>query len=942
MNQREKKTSRSLSIISANVRGLQTNIGDLTHSFVMPYGPDIVATVETFLNDQVPNNYGRINGYSNWFRKDRVIREKGGIAVCFRKNLHVQPLEVNIPQHLEVSFFKIWINKDDVILFCTCYRPQWQGREPIEFLQQNLDNLLYEHSCKHLVVVGDMNQHLVMRSFEDLLTTYGLTNHVNFPTHDSGSSLDPVITDIDESLVSCRPLRNVGSSDHRAIFTTINIHPVCDDALNRKTWLWKQGDWQGLRKVLMEIPWDNILVGNVDEQVDIYTKTILDKTNLFIPHRSYKSKPADQPWFGYQCRVAADEKCKSWNRYKRFPTQQNKQIHVDACKRMKQVQQWAIGRWQEDIKTKLTRRSVGTKDWWNLINQQQGLDNEDSIPPLSKPDGTAAISGTEKAELLASHFANKMRIPDPSCSPPVLPSRTNARLTTCHTNEYEVRKLLKKINVNKALGPDSISPHILKKCASQLAAPLARIFNTCIEQQVWPKLWKKARVVAIHKKNSRTLVENYRPISLLSIIGKIYEKILTKRLTDHLDNHHLLSLKQFGFRKNRSTADMLLQMTSLWNKSLDKGEYTYVIALDIAGAFDRVWHEGLISKMKCLGIDGELLGLLESYLQDRKLEVVVNGYTSNEYAIKASVPQGSVLGPLFWNIYFDDILHLIREAHAYADDCTLHFTCNQDNHHHTILRINETLKLIVKWGKRWQVSLAPEKTQLMIISRRTIPPNLPNIRLENKVIEYQSSINILGIQFDNKLSFTDHVKDLAARTARKLACLRRIARFLDYKGCMNVYNSQIRSVMEYSPLVWSSCPASYLRLLDKVQERVQRIVISKCINEEPPIFQSLQHRRNVSGLCAFYKIHVQESAHLTALRLPPARAAAYNTRNADNVGFKVEVPFARTELYMRSFHPFFARMWNDLLPNININAFGSMQLFKKTVHVQLQRGDNNF
>lgn len=217
MTQHVQQKSKALTIISANVRGLLTNIGDLTYSFITPHNPDIVATVETFFNDNVPSNYGRINSYSNWYRKDRVGREKGGIAVCFRKSLPVQALEVNVPENLEIMFFKIWINQHDSILFCTCYRPQWQGNEPIEYIHHNLDSLLYEYSCKHLIIVGDMNQNLVMRSFEELLTVFGLTNHVDFPTHDMGSSLDPVITDLPDSLVCCRPLGNVGSSDHQAI-----------------------------------------------------------------------------------------------------------------------------------------------------------------------------------------------------------------------------------------------------------------------------------------------------------------------------------------------------------------------------------------------------------------------------------------------------------------------------------------------------------------------------------------------------------------------------------------------------------------------------------------------------------------------------------------------------------------------------------------------------
>lgn len=212
-----------ISIVSANVRGLQTNIGGLIHSFVIPHTPDIVATVETFLNETIPSNYDQIQGYTSWHRRDRSSGTFGGVAVCFNKNLSVQPLEVALPIHLEMMFFKIWTQQHGSILLCVCYRPQWQGGEPIHFLHTNLDQLLQQHSCSHILIVGDLNQHLVARVFDDLLTVHGLTNHVTFPTHNSGSFLDPVISDLPEGIVTCRPLGAVGFSDHLAVLSTIQV-----------------------------------------------------------------------------------------------------------------------------------------------------------------------------------------------------------------------------------------------------------------------------------------------------------------------------------------------------------------------------------------------------------------------------------------------------------------------------------------------------------------------------------------------------------------------------------------------------------------------------------------------------------------------------------------------------------------------------------------------
>lgn len=554
---------------------------------------------------------------------------------------------------------------------------------------------------------------------------------------------------------------------------------------------------------------------------------------------------------------------------------------------------------------------------------------------MDKPDGTVATCAEEKAELLASYFASKMTVPDVDGLPPTVPLKTNKSLSAIGITQKGVEQQLINIDVKKSLGPDGISPYTLKRCAHQLAIPLAHLYRLCLKEQEWPYLWKWARVVAAHKKNSKSSVKNYRPISLLSVVGKIFEKIIADEVSCFLDQNLLLSDKQFGFRKKRSTSDLLLQLSTSWQQSLDKGNYIYVIALDIAGAFDRVWHKGIVAKLQSFGIAGDLLRLFENYLKRRTLRVVVNGYTSNEFPIEASVPQGSVIGPLLWNIYFNDILQLIPEAYAYADDCTVAFTCNDNNRHATIRKINETLKLIVAWGNRWQVSLAPEKTQAMLVSRRQDPQNLnlPGIKLDGSILLQQPSINILGVEIDNTLSFTSHVKDMATRSAKKLACVRRISHHLDVKGCLTLYNSQIRPIMEYSPLVWSSCPPSYLHLLNKIQERARRLIESKRDGNSPPILlQPLQHRRNVAGLCVFYKVHILRVMHLASLRLPAARSH-YNTRGAPRSSLEqLEVPFARTEQYLRSFLPKYSRIWNSLVQDVDLYQIDSMQQFKVAAH----------
>ncbi|XP_045105136.1 uncharacterized protein LOC123500494 [Portunus trituberculatus] len=505
---------------------------------------------------------------------------------------------------------------------------------------------------------------------------------------------------------------------------------------------------------------------------------------------------------------------------------------------MRQVQQWAQRRWQEDLKTKLSGRSVGSKTWWTTLKQQQGLTSDDDVPPLHKSDGTVATKNKDKAEVLASFFSNKMSVPDPERPPPFVPALTNAKLSTITITIEEVRQRLSQVDTNKALGPDNISPHILKHCASQLATPLTAIFQHCITTGVWPTLWKGARVVAIHKR-ARGLIPRTIDLSPFS---------------------------QF------------------------LGKDTFIIALDIAGAFDRVWHHGLITKLNSLGIHGHLLLLLQDYLRGRYLRVVMNGQTSDQHPISASVPQGSVLGPLLWNAFFNDLLQLIPEAHAYADDCTLTFPCDSGDHCATVAHINQVLQTIVSWGHRWQVELAPDKTQVMLVSDDTPLTHPPSYLMEGRYPCRLPSPYLL--------------------------------KSAPYGVC---------------PLTWLSCP-SYLSLLDKIQHRAQRLIRLKAPPDQPsPTMQPLQQRRDVAGLCVIYKTHKQGAPHLTALRQPWAQPHGHTTRAATSRVHQLVVPFARTETFLRSFLPRYTRMWNHLVMQTQLHYTTSLHTFKSAANAWIKQ-----
>ncbi len=265
-----------------------------------------------------------------------------------------------------------------------------------------------------------------------------------------------------------------------------------------------------------------------------------------------------------------------------------------------------------------------------------------------------------------------------------------------------VERLLSEVEVGKATGPDNVSPRVLKNCAKELSGPLTTVFQTCLRENKWPSTWKEARVVPVHKKSLRSEPSNYRPISLLSVVGKVLERLVAGVICQHLSENNLLSDRQFGFRPGRSTSDLLLLLTKDWQNALDEGLDTLVVALDIAGAFDRVWHAGLLEKLRAKGIQGNLLLLLDDYLRGRTLHVVVNGQSSGPSPVQASVPQGSVLGPILWNIYIDDLLRQLSTVAAYADDCTLSRSYCRLDSHRAVRDLNRQLRLVEQWGETWR------------------------------------------------------------------------------------------------------------------------------------------------------------------------------------------------------------------------------------------------
>ena len=276
------------------------------------------------------------------------------------------------------------------------------------------------------------------------------------------------------------------------------------------------------------------------------------------------------------------------------------------------------------------------------------------IPPLLVND-KFIVNCQEKANEFIKYFSMQCKPLQTGSTLPTLNYLTENRLDNIPFTTDDILSLLRSLNVNKATGSDGISAKMLFLCDDTVILPLKIIFENILSSGTYPKLWKLANITPIHKKSSKQVVSNYRPISLLPICGKLFEKVVFKYLYNYFVSNNLITKNQSGFRPGDSTVNQLIDLVNDIHRSFDNHESLEVRAvfLDISKAFDKVWHDGLILKLKQNGVSGCVLGFLKDYLHNRQQQVVLNGFKSRTCTIESGVPQGSVLRPLLFLIYID-------------------------------------------------------------------------------------------------------------------------------------------------------------------------------------------------------------------------------------------------------------------------------------------------
>ena len=472
-----------------------------------------------------------------------------------------------------------------------------------------------------------------------------------------------------------------------------------------------------------------------------------------------------------------------------------------------------------------------------------------------------------------------------------------------------VKKVITSLDSSKASGPDCIPVVVLKNCEPELSYILAKLFSKYLKESCFPDCWNVSSVVPVFKNDGeRSTAKNYCPVSLLSVISKVFEKLLNNRIVDHIEKCGLFSDFQYGFRSSRSTADLLTVVSDRIARAFNGSGATRAVALDISKAFDRVWHTGLLQKRKSYGISGQIFGLISSFLSNRWLRVVLDGKSSQEYAVNAGVSQGSILGPTLFLPYINDlpddvICHIV----IYADDTTLCSKCDQASDLWQQLELaselESDLRNTVDWGRKWLVDFNAGKTQLVSfdLSKNT---GVIDVKMDGSVLEEKTSYKMLGLTFSSKLDRGSYIVSIAKTASKKIGALIRSMKFLSPEVALYCYKSTIRPCMEYCCHVWAGAPSCYLELLDKLQKQICRTVGPSLATS----LETLAHCRNVASLSLFYRYYFgrcsSELAELVPLPYSRGRSTRYSDRLHD---FSVTIPSCYKDVYVKvSF------LWNSL------------------------------
>ena len=938
-------TSHNLSFVHYNVQSILPKL-EILHAELIEF--DILAFTETWLSPTDNTADLMLQSYNTPERKDRVEDRYGGVILYVKEGIRYKRRD-----DLEIRGIEsIWIevaNKHKRILFGVFYRP------PNSDANYNLDieNSLYlavDTDICDIVVTGDLNLNvlnpLTSRKINSFCTQFSLYQTIDQPTHfteHSSSLIDILLVSNKEHLILSGvgdPFLNQEIRYHCPIYGIFKFSKPKIKSFMRHIWNYEQGNYVLLREKASTFDWNSLQDNNIDVYADNVNTVINSLASECIPNKHVRIKPLDPPWITSTLKRYIRKRKRAYKRAKRtnldFHWNSFKQIRNRVIKMIRDSKQQHY----DKIVEKLRSNTLSTKDWWSTLKTFIIPCIKSSIPPLEF-NNDIYTDESDKANILNTFFYSQTVLNEMNAALPNLPDNPllNSHLDNITLSELEVESVIKTLVIGKASGPNGLSNRILRELSSELAIPFCSLFNQSLRSGTFPGSYKEANVCPVPKKGDLSIVSNYRPISLLNSESKLFERLVFKYLFNHLQDNNLLSSLQSGFIPGDSTVNQLTFLYNTFCQALDSGKEVRAVFCDISKAFDRVWHSGLLYKLQAAGVTGDVLNWFKSYLSDRKQRVVLPSTVSEWTFIRAGVPQGSILGPLLFLVYINDIVRDIgSNIRLFADDTSLFIIV--DNPVTAADSLNTDLTKISQWAATWLVTFNPAKTEALLFSRKLNRPQHPPLYMQNHLISEVDVHKHLGLYFTNDCTWHNHINYIKEKAWHRLNIMRKLKFKLDRKSLETIYLTFIRPLLEYGDVIFDNCTQYEKQELDKIQNEAARIatgttkLVSLATLYNEICWETLELRRYNHKLTLFYKMmHNITPLYLSSL-VPQSvsNLSRYNLRNSNDL----QTIDARTNQFYNSFLPSSVRAWNNLSVEAkqceSVNSFKCLlQKEKKTV-----------
>ena len=969
----ELKQEKGFKIVHLNIRSLFKKIDQL-RSILEASDIDVFTLSETWLNPKIDTKLIQINGYIA-YRLDRetngITKKRGGGLLTYIKksyDVYVQDSENISVKDLEIQWFKIRRHRMKTITLANFYRPPaGKVNQAFKTLDKDLTTLV--HVNEEIVLLGDFNIDYKNKKSQNFkkLNFFERANALEQKictttrnTKSSSSILDIILTNM--KYIKSAGTLDTFLSDHQPIF-------LLKKKEKNKGKLEQTFQGRSYRTYDKQKFVDNILAQRWNYFYDApdpsqaweeMSRIITREADKQCPLRTYKIRHKKPCWLTNEILEIMKDRDYFYQKAKRT----NSEDDWNIAKFHRNQTNFNVRKAKADyIKDQLRNSEGNSSKFWRTIKQimpsKKGQNSEPQISIMD--DNNEAIKDYATADFMNEYFASLGSMPKKTCNDsrtpkkqsPTPPTPKNQSLDSptvpphkCPSEEetekpfefvsvsrVEVDRLLRKINISKSSGITFLSSKLFKDSFQALSDRLTYLFNFSLERALFPDQWKKALVIPIPKTGDPKKAENYRPISLLPLPGKILEKLAHTQLAIYLENNNMLSDNQFGFRRQRSTSHAISQLLNQIYTNINRSTITAAIYIDFSKAFNCVQHTTLISKLSEFNIGPDTISWISSYLQGRVQRSLVNNKYSSVLPVTQGVPQGSVLGPLLYIVYSNDIASKINNSSFtfYADDTVLYSKKKLIGQAGTDLQ--KDLTSLSEWCTENQIFINPQKTKAMFFGSKAKinSVELPVFNINDTVIDRTKSYTYLGIKLDEQLTLETHATALITRVSNRIYQLTKIRPFITKKAALMIYKNMILPILEYGDVFIHSAPQKVRKKLQTLQNKAL-----KCALQKDKYYNSIDLHTEAKLLKLKNRRHIHILLHMFQLAQMPGfklwkthQPVGVRTRSS-----KKKLLFSRypkNKKYKKSITYQGPKLWNNLpawLQKIETYADFKVQLIK--------------